>query len=151
MPELSAKQAAVKLLTRREHSASEIQHKLQQRDFASSEIAAALFELQRDGWQSDERYAEAYTRSRRLKGYGPVRIALELKERGVAESLAAICIDRHDEHWLDTLRAEYRKKFRGKPYSDYAQKAKRMRYLQYRGFSLDAIHAVVDEEYTEIK
>lgn len=146
MPELSAKQAAVKLLTRREHSASEIQHKLLQRDFAASEIAAALAALQRDGWQSDERYAEAYTRSRRLKGYGPLRIALELKERGVDEALAAACIDAHAEHWLDTLRAEYRKKYRGAPYRDYAEKAKRMRYLQYRGFGLDAIHQVVAED-----
>ena len=147
MPELSAKQAAVKLLTRREHSASEIRHKLLQRDFTASEVDDALAALQRDGWQSDERYAEAYTRSRRLKGYGPVRIALELKERGVDEVLAAACIDAQDAHWLDTLRTEYRKKYRGKPYSDYAEKAKRMRYLQYRGFSLDAIHQVVAETW----
>jgi regulatory protein len=145
LPELSAKQAAVKLLTRREHSASEIQHKLQQRDFDPREIAEALVALQRDGWQSDERYAEAYTRSRRLRGYGPIRIAMELKERGVDESLAATCIAEQDEHWLETLRAEYRKKYRGAPYRDYAEKAKRMRYLQYRGFSLDAIHQVVSD------
>jgi len=145
LPELSAKQVAVKLLTRREHSASEIRHKLLQRDFADGEIADALAALQRDGWQSDERYAEAYVRSRRLKGYGPLRIALELKERGVDEALAAACIAAHDEHWLETLRAEYRKKYRGQPYRDYADKAKRMRYLQYRGFSLDAIHQVVSE------
>lgn len=145
MPELSAKQAAVKLLTRREHSASEIQHKLQQRDFDPHEIADALSALQRDGWQSDERYAEAYARARRLKGYGPVRIAMELKERGVDESLVVACIAEQSEYWLETLRAEYRKKYRGAPYRDYAEKAKRMRYLQYRGFSLDAIHQVVSD------
>lgn len=145
MPELSAKQAAVKLLTRREHSASEIRHKLQQRGFIAREIAEALLALQRDGWQSDERYAEAYIHSRRMKGYGPVRIALELKARGVDEILAANCLDDKHEHWLSTLRAEYRKKYRCEPWSGYPEKAKRMRYLQYRGFNLDAIHAVVDE------
>lgn len=145
LPELSAKQAAVKLLTRREHSASEIQHKLAQRDFSLAEIAAALVELQRDGWQSDARYAEAYTRSRRLKGYGPIRIAMELKDRGVDEALAANCIAARDAHWLDVLREEYRKKYRGRPFRDYAEKAKRMRFLQYRGFALDAIHQIVDE------
>lgn len=145
MPELSAKQAAVKLLTRREHSASEIQHKLAQRDFADSEIATALLELQRDGWQSDARYAVAYVRGRRLKGYGPIRIAMELKERGVDEALATDCIAAQDAHWLEVLREQYRKKYRGKPFRDYAEKAKRMRFLQYRGFALDAIHRVVDE------
>lgn len=139
----SAKQAAVKLLARREHSASEIRHKLQQRDFSPDEIAEALVDLQQGGWQSDERYAEAYTRGRRIKGFGPVRIAMELAERGVDESVISGCLHAADKIWMDTLRDEYRKKYRGTEPRDYQEKAKRMRFLQYRGFSPEKIHKVV--------
>lgn len=146
MPERSAKQVAVKLLARREHSASEIRQKLKQRGFAKGEIDAVLEELQLEGWQSDERYAEAYVRGRRLKGYGPIRIGLELKERGVDEAVYSGCLQLSDAHWLDTLRDEYRRKFHGIAIVDFVDKAKRMRYLQYRGFPLDAIHKVMDEK-----
>lgn len=139
----TAKQTAVKLLARREHSAIEIQRKLQQRDFSPAEIAEALEELQRVDWQSDERFAEAYIRSRRLKGFGPVRITIELGERGVSESIISRCLHTDDAIWMETMLAEYQKKYKGKEPCDYQEKAKRMRFLQYRGFSSENIRNIV--------
>ena len=138
-----AKQVAVKLLARREHSATEIRQKLQQRDFSPDEIAAALVELQQGDWQSDERFADAYVRSRCLKGFGPLRIAMELSERGVDESIVNRCLHADDDVWMQSLRDEYRKKYRGKQADDYQEKAKRMRFLQYRGFPPEQIRKVV--------
>jgi len=139
----SAKQLAVKLLARREHSAAEIRQKLQQREFSSSEIDEVVVELQKGDWLSDERFTEAYIRSRRLKGFGPVRIAVELRERGVDETLVSRYLLADDEVWVQTMREEYQRKYRGTSYEDYQEKAKRMRFLQYRGFPLDKIHEVV--------
>ena len=139
----SAKQVAVKLLARREHSATEIHRKLQQRDFSPDEIAEALEELQQGDWQSDERFAEAYIRSRRLKGFGPVRIAMELGERGVNESIISRCLHTDDDIWMETMLNEYQRKYKGKAPDDYQEKAKRMRFLQYRGFSPEKIRGVV--------
>jgi regulatory protein len=139
----SAKQLAVKLLARREHSETEIRQKLQQREFSSSEIDEALVELQKGDWQSDERFAEAYIRSRRLKGFGPVRIAVELRERGVDEAIVSRHLLVNDEVWVQTMHEEYQRKYHGTAYEDYQEKAKRMRFLQYRGFPLDKIHDVV--------
>ena len=34
-------------------------------------------------WQSDRRFAVSFTRERAMRGYGPVRIRYELRERGV--------------------------------------------------------------------
>ncbi len=138
-----AKQVAVKLLARREHSASEISRKLQQRDFSPDEIAEALIELQQGDWQSDERYAEAYIRSRRLKGFGPVRIAMELGERGVDENIVTRCLHSNDEIWMQTLHEEYQKKYKGREPDDYQEKTRRMRFLQYRGFSPEKIRGLV--------
>lgn len=131
------------MLARREHSATEIQRKLLQRDFSPDEIAEALEQLQRGDWQSDERFAQAYIRGRRLKGFGPVRIIMELGERGVSDSIISRCLHTDDAIWLDTLLAEYQKKYKGKQPDDYQEKAKRMRFLQYRGFSPENIRNAV--------
>ena len=139
----SAKQVAVRLLARREHSAEELRQKLTKREFEADEIATALLELRQGDWQSDERYAEAYIRVRRLKGFGPIRVASELRERGVDELVVGRYLLAEDDIWWQTLVHEYQKKYHGSQFEDYQEKAKRMRFLQYRGFSLDQIHEVV--------
>ncbi len=140
---VSAKQAAVKLLSRREHSVLEIERKLQQRDFPADEIAEAIEELQQGDWLSDERFTEAYIRMRQLKGFGPVRIAVELRERGVSEQLVSSSLNADDAIWMQTLRQTYQRKYRGSAPEDFHEKAKRMRFLQYRGFASDKISKVV--------
>jgi regulatory protein len=140
---LSAKSVAVRLLSRREHSAFEIRDKLSQREFDGSEIEQAINELQQGGWLSDERYAEAYIRMRQQKGFGPVRIAMELSERGVNDSIIDTYLNAQGNSWQQTLQQQYRKKYKNKAIQDYNDKAKRIRFLQYRGFTLDAICRVV--------
>lgn len=131
------------MLSRREHSAFEIRDKLSQREFDGSEIEQAINELQQGGWLSDERYAEAYIRMRQQKGFGPVRIAMELSERGVNDSIIDTYLNAQGNSWQQTLQQQYRKKYKNKAIQDYNDKAKRIRFLQYRGFTLDAICRVV--------
>ena len=145
MQVLSAKSVAVRLLSRREHSAFEIRDKLLKRDFDSEEIDRVIIELQQGGWLSDERFAEAYIRMRQLKGFGPVRIAMELNERGVKEHIVDDYLHADDDNWRQTLEQQYRKKYKDKPIEDYNDKAKRIRFLQYRGFALDVIYQVVKD------
>ena len=145
MQVLSAKSVAVRLLSRREHSALEIRDKLLKRDFDSEEIDRVIIELQQGGWLSDERFAEAYIRMRQLKGFGPVRIAMELNERGVKEHIVDDYLHANDDSWRQTLEQQYRKKYKDKPIEDYSDKAKRIRFLQYRGFALDVIYQVVKD------
>ena len=140
---MSAKTVAVKLLSRREHSAHEIREKLRQREFDEGEIELAIEELKAGCWLSDERFAEAYIRMRQLKGFGPLRIAMELKERGVDELIVEGQLDTNDASWMQILEQQYQKKYRNTAIEDYNEKAKRIRFLQYRGFTLDAIYQVV--------
>ena len=132
------------MLARREHSAFEIRRKLKQRDIAESEIEEAIERLQQEGLLSDQRYAEAYIHMRMGKGYGPMRIALELKERGVAESDYGHYLYTSDMDWNSVLKAAYEKKYGSETCDDYQQKAKRIRYLQYRGFALVKIHKLIE-------
>ena len=142
---MSAKSVAVRLLSRREHSAFEIRDKLLKRDFDSEEIDRVIIELQQGGWLSDERFAEAYIRMRQLKGFGPVRIAMELNERGVKEHIVDDYLHADDDSWRQTLEQQYRKKYKDKPIEDYSDKAKRIRFLQYRGFALDVIYQIIKD------
>ncbi len=128
------------MLARREHSAFEVRRKLKQRDIADSEIEQAVDRLQQQGLLSDVRYAESYIHMRKGKGYGPLRIALELKQRGVAESDYGHYLYASGMDWHSVLKAAYDKKYGNGVCDDYREKAKRIRYLQYRGFALDEIH-----------
>ena len=132
------------MLARREHSAFEIRRKLKQRDIGDAEIEQAVEHLQQEGLLSDQRYAESYIHLRKSKGYGPLRIALELRERGVAESDYEQYLYHRDIDWRSVLEAACDKKFGGRTCDDYREKAKRIRYLQYRGFALDEIHELLD-------
>jgi regulatory protein len=78
------------------------------------------------------------------KGYGPLRIALELRERGVAESDYGHYLYDRDIDWRSVLKAACDKKFGNRSCDDYQEKAKRIRYLQYRGFALDKIHELIE-------
>jgi len=140
---LSAKSVAVRLLSRREHSAFEIRDKLSKREFDDREIEQAITELITGDWLSDERFAEAYIRMRQIKGFGPIRISIELNERGVNEDIVALYLNQHDDIWLQSLKQQYKKKYKDKVIEDYNDKAKRIRFLQYRGFLLDAIYKIV--------
>jgi len=133
----------VRLLARREHSAHEIEQKLIQREFVSQEINQAITELQHADLLSDRRFTEAYIRMRKVKGYGPVRIQMELKQRGVAEHLIEQYLHTDGADWLLVLQQQYVKKYRNTDSSDYADRAKRIRFLQYRGFTLEMIRQVI--------
>ena len=133
------------MLARREHSAFEIRRKLKQKELDETEIEEAISSLQREGLQSDERFAESYINMRQAKGYGPVRIAMELRERGVAEAVYEPYLRDRSIDWTAVLKAAYVKKYGSTGCDDYREKAKRMRYLQYRGFALDKIHELIEQ------
>src|ERR1700722_15578338 len=82
-------QTAIRMLARREHSRFELRQKLSQQGFAAEAIDAVLEKLSTENLQSDQRFVENYVRSRSNKHYGPLRIAAELRERGVSKDLIA--------------------------------------------------------------
>lgn len=139
----TAKATAVRLLSRRDHSVFELRRKLNQREFSQDEIDTALDDLVKRDYLSDERFTEAYIHIRKQKGFGPLRIATELNERGVDENVYYAYLHSSDDDWNESLEKTYQTKYRGKPVSDFREKAKRIRFLQYRGFALDKIHKVI--------
>lgn len=95
--------------------------------------------------QSDERFAGAFLRTRQAQGYGPVRIRLELQEKGIAPALIEQYIDESDEVWLMHANAAYHKKYKDKPATEFKEKMKRKQFLAYRGFTHEQISRVTME------
>ena len=62
-------------LARREHSRLELYQKLKQRQFEPDVINSELSKLLDEGLQSDERFAEAFLRSRIDKGLSLIHIS----------------------------------------------------------------------------
>ncbi len=98
-----------------------------------------LDDLARRGLQSDARFTEQYVASRAARGYGPVRIRAELRERGLADSTIHEHLDERDPIWRERLDAAARKRFGARPPADYADRARRARFLEYRGFGAELI------------
>ena len=136
------RQIALDLLGRREHSILELRHKLQRRGFAGDQVEVVLEELVAEGLLDEARYAEVYTHSRVDKGYGPLRIHRELRERGVAESIISTSLAELEDHWMTTLDRLYRKRFGDHPAREMGERARQMRFLRHRGFTLEQINQV---------
>ena len=128
---------AVSLLARREHSELELRRKLQQRHFQEEEITVLIDQLKAKKLLSDERFTESYINMRKHRGYGPLRIAQELRERGVDADLIDAFLDKSDPEWQSLMQQQYAKKYGNQLAEEYNEKVRRAKYLQNRGFPLD--------------
>jgi regulatory protein len=127
------------MLSRREHSIWELQRKLVVRGYQSNLIEAVLVELCRDNLQSDQRFTENYIRSRVEHGFGPHRIAAELRERGVSTELIINCLKREDQWDSQVIKAR-NKRFGQVIPSSLKERNQQIRFLQYRGFTQEQIN-----------
>jgi regulatory protein len=134
---MSLRNRALGLLARREHTRSELQRKLAAHAEDPQELSDLLDDLAHRGWLSDARFAAALVQGKQAK-FGATRLAYELRERGVADSLIREQLASLKETELERARQVWQAKF-GAPPEDAKARAKQMRFLQSRGFSLDVI------------
>lgn len=131
---------ALRLLTRREHAVAELRKKLLEKTEYPELIPDIIQELIQRKYLDDSRFAESYSRMLANKGYGLLRIKRALKEKGILES-------NNISH--ANIKEVYNKKFKNGGSSDLREKAKQIRYLQYRGFSFEEIKKVINHEDDE--
>ena len=130
-------------LARREYGRDELRLKLTDAGFDEQAAAAAILRLSREGLQDDRRFVENFIQSRIHQGKGPVRVRLELKERGADEALVGELLEQSGEDWAALARGVRRRKFGAELPRDFREKARQMRFLQYRGFEQAQIQAAV--------
>jgi regulatory protein len=106
------------------------------------EIEAALERLAASGLQSDTRWAEALSARRRRQGYGPGRIAAELRHLGGTGCETA---GTTGEDWAERARHALRKRFGGVGATDRLARQSQVRFLVTRGFTPELAVRVVAE------
>jgi len=130
----------LRLLTRRDYSQLELLDRLANKGFSRTESQTIIDDLAAQGWQSDQRFAESYARYRIKKGYGPIKISYELKQRGIESfDLDRVVFDLADD-WGDLLQQIYHKKYTDDSALSNKEWLKRSRFLQQRGFSGELIN-----------
>ena len=145
-PLAAPRAVALNLLSRREHSAWELRHKLARRGFEPAQAETVLAELQDQGWQDDARFAEQYVSSRAERGFGPLRISSELRLRGVTDDTAEAALAELSDRWQAHLERLYHKRFGGQSSVSAAERARRQRFLRQRGFTSDQINRLFRPE-----
>ena len=126
--------AALKMLMRREHSQLELLKKLQLKGYDDESINSSISLLTEQNYQSDERFSEAFILMRYNQGKGPLKIAFELKGRGIHKfNLTAF-------DWSKLAKEVRIKKFGHSISQDFKDQTKQKRFLQSRGFGFDEIN-----------
>jgi regulatory protein len=147
--EVSLRARALQYLARREHSRAELRAKLLPHaqldgDFEQSQpvdLDALLDELTARGWLSDERTVTQLIHAKRSR-FGIQRIAHELRQKGIAENLISDAIPQLKDSELKAAREVWKRKFGTAPL-DGREKAKQVRFLQSRGFTLEVVFKVL--------
>lgn len=127
------------LLARREHGRAELARKLRQRGASPEMIEPELDRLADEGLLNEARYLESFIRFRSNSGYGPTRIREELNQRGLPRGDVEQALRESEIDWSERLTDVWQRKFSGERPADPKLRAKQMRFLVYRGFSMEMV------------
>jgi len=132
------KAKAVGLLALREYTRAELLKKLSPLAQTPETVLAVIDELAKDGWQSDERFAAAFSHQKSFK-QGAALVAQGMRQKGVSDALIAQTLQN-----LSATEQTREKKFskEGRP-NDARSWARQARFLASRGFGSGVIRQVL--------
>lgn len=135
---------AVEMLSRREHSRLQIARKLKPHlgpDEDQCDVDRVLDSLQQQNLLSDERFAVSLVRQRSPR-YGDLRLTRDLRERGIAPLEAGVAMALVEGTEAARALGTWSRRFGALPTS-IEERGRQGRYLQNRGFSMEAIARVL--------
>jgi regulatory protein len=133
---------AIGFLARREHSQRELKTKLVHGGYAKEDASAAIEALREGQYQSDARFAGSLARSRAANGYGPRRIAAELKSHGISDAEIVAALSELDVDWRDLAARQLQRNYGRSVASEPKERAKRAAFLLRRGFDAATVSAL---------
>ncbi len=136
---LNCKDAAIQLLSRRDHGENELYQKLLGKGFSEGEIEECIAYCHNLGYIDDVKYAQSQIRQHIAKGHGEIRIRQELKQKRVSGDDIDAAFNSFDVDWFELARASAQKKYRNLEQVEPKEYGKRVRFLQYRGFDFEQI------------
>jgi regulatory protein len=137
----SLKGRALRLLSQREHSRTELERKLAAHETEPGQLARALDELQARGFISEERVIESVIH-RRAGKLGATRVRQELLAKGLDGNAVALAMEGLRTTEAERAREVWARKF-GEPATDPKEKARQIRFLLSRGFAAEVVRRIV--------
>ena len=138
-----ARASALASLCLREHSIKELTDKLTRKGYEDQSIVTVVAECLESNYLNNQRFAEIYWRSRSSKGYGPNKIRMELKLRGIDSQTIQASSNQEELDFEKVIKKVYLKKYKGQEIRDFKDKLKRQNYLYQRGFDREYIELVI--------
>ena len=126
---------AYRLLGRREYSIVELGNRIRQKWPEAEDVGELVGQLAGENLVSDERYAEAFTRSRVQRHQGPLKIRAAMRGKGVPDPIIAMAMESEVDNWLELARNWLQKQHPGQ--LSFKDKQKYYRRLVNRGFTHD--------------
>ena len=141
--ERAVRTAALALLAGRDFARNELAQRLLRRGYQAAIVTTVVEGLAAQRLLSESRFVEQFIRQHAGRGHGPIRIRVELRERGVAQGDIDEGLAAATEDWAGIARETRRKRFGLSPPGDYRERARQARFLQYRGFSAEQVRAAL--------
>ena len=141
----NAMKRAMRLLSARAHTTSELRQKLLRAGFPPDEVGAAVEECERRHYLDDRMFAEDCTSLWLDRGHGARSIRNKLRQKGIPAELADAALDRSEEEEpaaaCRALESKLPSLLREK--DPRKRRAKALRFLAARGFAGTAIGAAM--------
>ncbi|WP_193015566.1 regulatory protein RecX [Proteus sp. FME41] len=143
-------QYAVFMLSRRDYSTVELKRRIARRiretekDSPTEEecLPQVIERLLESQYLDDNRTIYSFFRSYLNKSYGPLRIRQELRLKGFPSEIIERVLEETDTDWFELCKEVKERKFGESKPKDYKEKAKQIRYLQYRGFTSEYMNSL---------
>ena len=140
-PQLSLKGRALRLLSGREHSRSELERKLAGHEEEPGQLRRVLDDLQAKGFIDHQRVADSVVHRRAAK-LGAARVRQELQAKGLDAELVTQTVAGLRATELQRAREVWTRKF-GAPPADSTEHGKQARFLAARGFDGEVIRQLL--------
>jgi regulatory protein len=146
----SAKESAIRLLARRDHSSEEVRRKLKAKRFPPEEIEEVVQEMETRGILNDGRYAQRlafYLAQEKL--FGPQKIRQKLFQKRIPADRIQEAMEKAEEGLATSarLRIVLKNKLKGRSLTQIFpnERRKLARYLWQRGFLWEDIQEAFQE------
>lgn len=141
------RRAAMYWLARRDHSRQEVHRKLQKKFGAELDTGPYLDWLEEHNFLNDARYLEVFLRSAVERGHGLLRIRQDLQQRGLDRQQVETALEALEVDWFELAARVRQRRFGAPPErTDQKEKARQLRFLQYRGFTAEQCFHALDVE-----
>jgi regulatory protein len=131
----AARSRAIGMLSRRDYPRGALKLRLTDAGFFEPAAEEAVASLEDERLVNDARYVEGAVSARIGRGFGPIRIRIELQRLGLASALIEAAIDAASPVWSERAIALRVRRFGPQAPADLKERARQVRLLLSRGFS----------------